>query len=165
MEEPKDKRTKAYKEWKSNQTFQTKEVLREEAKIKYVVNPNPVSKGLGDTVEKILDKTGVKKAVQWLSNGKDCGCDKRKQLLNEKFRYKHPECMVESEHTFWTEYLKRHNPESFSKRDIFEIDRLYRRLFRQRISICAGCGKSAIRVLNRTVETINTVYDTYEIND
>jgi len=162
MEEFKgDKRTKEYKNWKAEQS-KDKEVLRQEAKIKYVVNPNPVSKGLGDTVEKILDKTGVKKVVEFLSNGKDCGCDKRKEWLNKKFNYKNPECMMESEYLFWKEYLKRHNPAAFSKRDIFEIDRLYRRLFKQRISICANCN-GAIKVLNNAVDVINTIYSAYNV--
>lgn len=43
---PKDKRTKAYKEWKA----------------KYDSAP----KGLGDTIEKITTATGIKKAVNFL---------------------------------------------------------------------------------------------------
>ena len=155
MNEPKDKRTKEYRDWNAKQP-----ALKPEAKSKYTVNPNP-SIGLGDTVEKITKATGIKKAVEWIA-GKDCGCDKRKKWLNEKFRYKNPECMQESEYEFWTDYLKRHNPKEFSKRDVYEIDRLYRRLFRLRISICANCN-SAVKTLNGAVDAINTVYSSYEI--
>jgi hypothetical protein len=63
MKPPKDKRTKAYKQWKA----------------KY----DKSSKGLGDTVEKITTATGIKKAVKFLA-GEDCGCDERKELLNKK---------------------------------------------------------------------------------
>lgn len=38
--------------------------------------------GLGDRVEQILEKSGVKKLVQLVA-GDDCGCDKRKKWLNE----------------------------------------------------------------------------------
>ena len=31
------------------------------------------SKGLGDTVEKIFEKTWIAKAVKWIA-GEDCGC-------------------------------------------------------------------------------------------
>lgn len=44
------------------------------------------SRGLGDTVEKITTATGLKKLVKMVS--KDCGCDKRRDKLNEKFPYK-----------------------------------------------------------------------------
>ena len=57
MKEPKDKRTKAYKEWKQN--F------------------DKASDGLGDTIEKITKATGIKKVVEWAA-GEDCGCDERK---------------------------------------------------------------------------------------
>src|SRR5210317_2009078 len=85
-----DKRTKEYKtyaEWKAN---------REAA-----------SEGLGDSIEKITEATGIKAAVKFLA-GEDCGCDERKEKLNEMFGYRNPECLLEEEH----DYLK----ELFSKR-------------------------------------------------
>ena len=74
MEEPKDKRTKAYKEWKAKQEKE--------------------SKGLGDTIESITESTGIKKVVKFVA-GDDCGCDERKDKLNELFTYKKPECLTE----------------------------------------------------------------------
>jgi hypothetical protein len=44
------------------------------------------SKGLGDTVEKVLEQTGVAKAVKKVF-GKRCGCQKRKEKLNELVPY------------------------------------------------------------------------------
>jgi len=46
-------------------------------------------KGLGDTVERITTKTGIKKAVDYVSEktGVDCGCSARKEYLNERFNY------------------------------------------------------------------------------
>ena len=48
------------------------------------------SKGIGDTIEKITTATGIKKIVEAGAKAlnKDCGCSKRKQILNEKFPYK-----------------------------------------------------------------------------
>ena len=54
------------------------------------------SKGLGDTIEKITEATGIKAAVKFLA-GEDCGCDERKDKLNKLFRYQKPECFTESE--------------------------------------------------------------------
>ena len=45
------------------------------------------SKGLGDTIEKITTATGIKKFIHKITGG-DCGCDKRKQMLNKVFPYK-----------------------------------------------------------------------------
>tara|TARA_Y100000593_G_C4229422_1_gene296170 strand:+ start:457 stop:603 length:147 start_codon:yes stop_codon:yes gene_type:complete len=45
------------------------------------------SKGLGDTIEKITEATGIKKVVEKIV-GDDCGCNKRKEKLNKIFPYK-----------------------------------------------------------------------------
>jgi len=45
------------------------------------------SKGLGDTIEKITKATGIKKVVEAVAGKKYCGCNKRKQNLNERFPY------------------------------------------------------------------------------
>ena len=64
MKQPKDKRTKAYKDWKANQ--------------------EKASEGLGDTIAKVTEATGIKKAVKFLA-GEDCGCDERQERLNRIF--------------------------------------------------------------------------------
>ena len=49
------------------------------------------SKGLGDSIEKFTKITGIKSLTGFLhSNGliKDCGCNKRKNILNKVFPYK-----------------------------------------------------------------------------
>ena len=45
------------------------------------------SKGLGDSIEKITIATGIKKVVHKIV-GEDCGCNKRKNILNKVFPYK-----------------------------------------------------------------------------
>lgn len=48
------------------------------------------SKGLGDSIEKFTTFTGIKRvveAVNVLAGIKGCGCDERKQFLNELFPY------------------------------------------------------------------------------
>jgi|TARA_R100001594_G_scaffold79573_1_gene114235 hypothetical protein len=48
------------------------------------------SKGLGDDIEKFTTFTGIKKAVDIVSNkfNKDCGCNERRDSLNRMFPYK-----------------------------------------------------------------------------
>ena len=76
-----DKRTKKYKDWKAKR--------------------DKKSKGLGDTVEKITEATGIKKAVHSLF-GDDCGCDERKAKLNKLLPYKTIECLNENEFNYLT---------------------------------------------------------------
>ena len=78
MEEPKDKRTKAYKEWKKLQ-------------------------GAGDLVEKVLQVTKVDKVAKWLL-GEDCGCEKRKEFLNRVMPFKKIECLNEKEYNWLNKY-------------------------------------------------------------
>jgi len=49
------------------------------------------SKGLGDSIEKFTKITGIKSLTQFVAKNvikKDCGCNKRKEWLNNKFTYK-----------------------------------------------------------------------------
>jgi hypothetical protein len=43
-------------------------------------------KGLGDTIERITNTTGISKIVKSIT--KECGCKKRKDKLNNLFPYK-----------------------------------------------------------------------------
>lgn len=48
------------------------------------------SKGLGDSIEKFTKATGIKTFVDKVSDGLNipCGCQQRKEKLNEVFPYK-----------------------------------------------------------------------------
>ena len=49
------------------------------------------SKGLGDTIQKITNVTGLSALTNMLQEKgviKDCGCNERKEKLNKKFPYK-----------------------------------------------------------------------------
>ena len=49
------------------------------------------SKGLGDTIQKITNVTGLSALTNMLQEKgviKDCGCEERKEKLNNKFPYK-----------------------------------------------------------------------------
>ncbi len=51
------------------------------------------SKGLGDTIAKITQATGIKTVVDKISavTGKDCGCQQRQEWLNQMFPYRNRE--------------------------------------------------------------------------
>jgi hypothetical protein len=53
-------------------------------------NSNQESQGLGDTIAKITNFFGIDRvadAVAKLAGAEGCGCDERRQLLNELFPY------------------------------------------------------------------------------
>ena len=48
------------------------------------------SRGLGDTIEKFIAKTGIKRVVKVVTKKAgidDCGCDNRRDTLNRLFPY------------------------------------------------------------------------------
>jgi hypothetical protein len=49
------------------------------------------SRGIGDSIEKITRATGLKSLTEIATSAmgiEDCGCDKRKEWLNNQFPYK-----------------------------------------------------------------------------
>ena len=57
-------------------------------------NPNQNSKGLGDTIAKITHATGIDKVAEAIANlagAEDCGCNRRRKVLNKIVPYNQPE--------------------------------------------------------------------------
>lgn len=134
MKEPKDKRTKEYKEWKKNYDAQ--------------------SKGLGDTVEKVLEKTGVAKVAKW-ALGEDCGCDERKEKLNQMFHYPKVNCLTEEEFNYLTPLigkLNRVEPDVQEK-----LLGIFNRVFNQN-EVLTNCGQC---FLNNVWKQLEKVYKQY----
>ena len=135
MKAPKDKRTKEYKEWKK----------------KY----NKASEGFGDTVEKITEATGIKKAVKWIA-GDDCGCDERKEKLNKIWSYRKPKCLTEEEYNTLTKwFVAPRNQVSHSWQ--VELLKIYNRVFNEKreTSSCSSCVKEIIVDLQKLYEEYN----------
>jgi NAD(P)H-nitrite reductase large subunit len=124
-----DKRTREYKEWKAN--FDKE------------------SKGLGDTIEKITEATGIKKVVKSLF-GDDCGCDERKAKLNKIFNYKNINCLEEDEFKYLKSYfdLKKQRVEVKERRELIKI---YNRIFNknQKDTSCGSCVRNVVNSLKR----------------
>lgn len=117
---------------------------------------NP-SRGLGDTVEKITKATGIKKAVEWFANGRDCGCDKRKEYLNKMFPYNKPECLLESEYSFLNGYFKE-NKSQVTVESQHRMIEIYNRVFKDNAvpTACSSCFKNNVH--NKLMQ----VYNQYE---
>tara|TARA_R110002050_G_scaffold240419_1_gene376689 strand:+ start:1202 stop:1612 length:411 start_codon:yes stop_codon:yes gene_type:complete len=134
MKEPKDKRTKEYKEWKANYDKQ--------------------SKGLGDTIAKITKATGIAKAVKFIA-GEDCGCDERQIALNKAFRYKRPKCLLENEYLYLQMWFSKHR-NNVKPAEQKELLKIYNRVFSDN-KIMTSCG-SCIRTITNE---LNSLYKTY----
>lgn len=136
--EPKDKRTKAWKEWKKNFDQQN-------------------SVGLGDVVEKVTKVTGIKKLVETFTpEGKDCGCDKRKEKLNNvRMRFPVVRCFTEQHYNDWTKFINRSDKNSVTRQHQTNvIIPIYKQLFARQLKPMSCCVKPYI-------EEIQRVYDKY----
>ena len=58
------------------------------------------AQGLGDSIEQFTEATGIKAGVEKLAQaiGWDCGCDARKEKLNQMFPYKKINCLTEEDY-------------------------------------------------------------------
>jgi len=118
------------------------------------------SKGLGDTIEKFTEATGIKKVVKWIA-GEDCGCDKRKEKLNQIFKYKsNPECLNESEYNYLTEFFKvaKQTLKYDEQREILAISN---RVFNERreLSTCGSCVRELINQMKRLYDIYKEEHD------
>jgi len=109
----------------------------------------PKAQGLGDTVEKVLEKTGVAKVVKWLA-GDDCGCDERKQRLNELFPYRKPNCLTEDEYFILDTYFSKNSIE-VTPVDQNELLKVYNRVLnvKQQMTSCSSCWRDIINQLSK----------------
>lgn len=116
------------------------------------------SKGLGDTIEKITEATGIKAVVEKFSEvtGIDCGCEARKEKLNNLISYrKKVNCLNESDYNQLTEFLKP-NKGSLTPNEQWAIAGIYERVFSIKLesSNCSSCWRD-------TLSELRKVYDTY----
>jgi hypothetical protein len=118
------------------------------------------SKGLGDTVEKLTEATGIKSVVEKFSKatGMDCGCDKRKETLNKLFPYHKPNCLVEEDYNYLTDFFGRLK-DQVSVIDQYKLIDIYLRVFNKKVehSNCGSCWRDRISELRK-------VYNEYTLD-
>ena len=120
------------------------------------------SAGLGDSIEKLTEVTGIKKVVEMFSEatGIDCGCDERKEKLNNLFPYnRNINCLNESDYNKLTKYLSAQQT-TLTPIEQQEVSDIYFNVFNYRLQIssCASCWKGKLDELRR-------VYNEYKINE
>ena len=127
-----DKRTKEYKQWAA---------FKQEQLDKQV-------KGVGDVVEKITEATGIKDAVKSFFNDEDCGCDKRRDLLNEKlpFRNQAVKCLEEEDYHYLKSFFSR-TRDRIDSRNTEKLINIYNYVFgkNEGVPTCTNCPNSNFR--------------------
>jgi hypothetical protein len=116
--------------------------------------PKKQSKGLGDTIEKVIHFTGLQHFV----NGEDCGCEERKKKLNEMFPYRFKaRCLTEEEYKEWGDFQEVRTLTLQPQQVVYVCD-LYASVFnKQKWYPCSGCVKEMIAIIDR----LDKVYETY----
>ena len=118
------------------------------------------SKGLGDSIEKFTEATGIKKVVKWIA-GEDCGCDKRKEKLNQMFKYKsNPQCLTEPEYNYLKDFFKVAK-QSLKQEEQREILKISNRVFNEKreVSSCGSCVRELIKQMERLYDIYKEEHD------
>ena len=112
------------------------------------------SKGLGDTIAKITEATGIDKLVKFIA-GEDCGCDERKEKLNKLFPYAKPLCLTEDEFNTLDTYFKQ-NTSTLTSDEQTSLIAINNRVLNQRLtfSTCSSC-------LRDLVSKLRVIYNEY----
>jgi hypothetical protein len=115
------------------------------------------AKGLGDTIENVLQATGIDKVAKFIL-GEDCGCNERKAKLNELFTYsKKPLCLTENEHEVLTDLLPNVQRE-ITPLEQMTLLKIYNRVFQdnQQMTSCGSCLRDIVKSLNKVFSTYDT---------
>jgi len=104
------------------------------------------SKGIGDDIEKVLKATGIDKVAKKIL-GEDCGCDERKQKLNQMFPYARP--FTEDELSIYESVLPRLKGGTITREDQATLVRLYNKVFNanKKPSSCSSCVQQTLAKL------------------
>jgi hypothetical protein len=107
------------------------------------------AEGLGDTIENVLEVTGIAKVAKW-AMGEDCGCEERKQKLNELWRYKRPECLTENEYEILDSYFSQHRTNVKPSEQVMLL-KVYNRVMHENLqqTSCSSCVREFVTKLNK----------------
>jgi hypothetical protein len=129
-----DKRSKEYRA--------LKEAAKKEEYESFKENHAVLSTGpkIGDKIEAVTKATGIKKVVDTVFDalGKDCGCEARKEKLNELFRGRKPECFTEAEFDLMKMAIDTRK-NKFSAEEVKTYAKIYERIFRTKVE-CTQCS-------------------------
>lgn len=116
------------------------------------------SKGFGDTVEKVFKATGIDKVAKWIL-GEDCGCEERKEKLNQMFPYIKPQCLTEDEFSYLDKHFKAHKSQITIDEQVALIN-IYSRVFPKAPKVePTSCSPCFVNNVLRKLEDIYIHYN------
>tara|TARA_R100001594_G_C4028867_1_gene260839 strand:- start:423 stop:800 length:378 start_codon:yes stop_codon:yes gene_type:complete len=109
------------------------------------------SKGLGDSIEKALKATGIKKVVDKVSQitGTECNCSDRRDKLNKLFPYKNVRQFTQDELSIYESVLPRLKDNRITGQDQATLVKLYNKVFNanKKPSGCSSCVQQTLAQL------------------
>jgi hypothetical protein len=136
-------------------------LTQQELTAKHEANPTiETTIGAGDVVEKITTVTGIKAIVKaFTPEGEDCGCDKRKEKMNNLVQIKNKkkvECLNVDEYEFLSHILS--NNRQINGANSKRIVEIYARIFNEKKKDgCVSCSFSAAKL-----NELKAVLETYK---
>jgi hypothetical protein len=114
------------------------------------------SKGLGDSIEKFTEKTGIKKIVKKVL-GEDCGCDERKKTLNKLFPYARP--FTSDELKIYKQVLPSLKKGNINRNEQITLVKIYNKVFNsnKKLTSCVSCIQQTLAKLAKVY--VNTCDD------
>ena len=109
------------------------------------------SKGLGDTIAKITNATGIDKLTKKVL-GEDCGCNERKEILNKIFPYARP--FTEDEIKIYEEVLPSIKKGMINGKEQISLLKIYNKVFNtnQQPTSCTACIKPVLTKLKKVYQ-------------
>ncbi len=162
-----DKRTKAYKECIKAKDSSVPELTKAFddflSERGFVDEPEKI--GLGDIVEKVTEATGIKKAVEKVSKklGVDCGCEKRKEMLNQiKFKantkHKPLRCFTPDRLKDYQNYIEIRVPKTWQPYQVDYLLELYAYIFaiqyNRRSFNCNNCNGKTLQAIQDNLDKV-----------
>ena len=113
----------------------------------------PKSKGLGDTIEKFTEATGIKAVVKTVTKAvgiEDCGCDERKSMLNKIFPYRNVKCLTDNEFK-WLDAFYKTRRSKLTHQEQVKMVSIHNRVLgaRRKVSSCFQCVIEMVNIMKR----------------
>jgi hypothetical protein len=118
-------------------------------------NQKTKSIGVGDTVEKLFEASGISKVAKFVL-GEDCGCSDRREVLNKMFPYQKPNCLSQDEYNYLKDYFStKINKVSVKRQE--ELVAIYNRVFNDKAST-TGCTSCFLNNVHKKLERVYKEY-------
>ena len=114
------------------------------------------AKGLGDTLHNVFEATGIDKVAKYFL-GDDCGCENRRQKLNELIKYKVPQCITHDQYIYLDKWFK-DNKKSVTRKDQKELLEIYNHVYFYKKKTLTSCSKC----LSTTIGELHKVYNEFK---